>query len=79
MTDDLIRRLDAYVAGNSPDDDAISLLRACRTALTLRTLESSLLEQRVAEMREAHMRTRIALQDLMSKHRDTIRYLSGDT
>jgi hypothetical protein len=79
MTDDLIRRLDAYVAGNAPDDDAISLLRACRTALTLRTLQASLLEQRIEDLRASHMRARIALQDLMTKHQDTLRYMHRDT
>ena len=79
MHDDLMRRIDSYLAGNAPDVDGITLVRDCRTALTLRTLQASLLEQRIEDLRASHMRARIALQDLMSKHRDTIRYLSGDT
>lgn len=79
MHDDLMRRIDSYLAGNAPDLDGVTLVRECRTALALRTLQASLLEQRIEDLRAAHMRARIALQDLMSKHQDTLRYMHRDT
>jgi hypothetical protein len=79
MNDDLMRRIDSYLAGNAPDVDGITLVRDCRTALTLRTLQTSLLEQRIEDLRASHMRARIALQDLMTKHQDTLRYMHRDT
>ena len=79
MHDDLMRKIDAYLAGNAPDMDGVTLVRECRTALTLRTLQTSLLEQRIEDLRSAHMRARIALQDLMTKHQDTLRYMNRDT
>jgi len=54
-------------------------VRECRTALALRTLQASLLEQRIEDLRASHMRARIALQDLMTKHQDTLRYMHRDT
>ena len=79
MHDDLMRRIDSYLAGNAPDLDGVTLVRECRTALALRTLQASLLEQRIEDLRAAHMRARIALQDLMTKHQDTLRYIHRDT
>ena len=79
MHDDLMRRIDSYLAGNAPDLDGVTLVRECRTALALRTLQTSLLEQRIEDLRAAHMRARIALQDLMNKHQDTLRYMHRDT
>jgi len=79
MHDDLMRRIDSYLAGNAPDLDGVTLVRECRTALALRTLQASLLEQRIEDLRAAHMRARIALQDLMTRHQDTLRYMHRDT
>ncbi len=79
MHEDLMRRIDSYLAGNAPDLDGVTLVRECRTALALRTLQASLLEQRIEDLRAAHMRARIALQDLMTKHQDTLRYMHRDT
>ena len=79
MHDDLMRRIDSYLAGNAPDLDGVTLVRECRTALALRTLQASLLEQRIEDLRAAHMRARIALQDLMTMHQDTLRYMHRDT
>ncbi len=79
MHDDLMRRIDSYLAGNAPDLDGVTLVRECRIALALRTLQASLLEQRIEDLRAAHMRARIALQDLMTKHQDTLRYMHRDT
>ncbi len=79
MHDELMRRIDSYLAGNAPDLDGVTLVRECRTALALRTLQASLLEQRIEDLRAAHMRARIALQDLMTKHQDTLRYMHRDT
>jgi hypothetical protein len=79
MHDDLMRRIDSYLAGNAPDLNGVTLVRECRTALALRTLQASLLEQRIEDLRAAHMRARIALQDLMTKHQDTLRYMHRDT
>jgi hypothetical protein len=47
--------------------------------LALRTLQASLLDQRIEDLRASHMRARIALQDLMTKHQDTLRYMHRDT
>ena len=79
MHDDLMRRIDSYLAGNAPDLNGVMLVRECRTALALRTLQASLLEQRIEDLRASHMRARIALQDLMTKHQDTLRYIHRDT
>jgi len=79
MHDDLMRRIDSYLAENTPDLDGVTLVRECRTALALRTLQASLLEQRIEDLRASHMRARIALQDLMTKHQDTLRYMHRDT
>ena len=40
MHDDLMRRIDSYLAGNAPDLDGVTLVRECRTALALRTLQA---------------------------------------
>ena len=79
MHEDLMRRIDSYLAGNAPDLDGVTLVRECRTDLALRTLQARLLEQRFEDLRAAHMRARIALQDLMTKHQDTLRYMHRDT
>ena len=57
----LLNRIDAYVAGNAPDMDALTLLRECRAFVSQSIMQASLLEEEIRDIRMREMQARAHL------------------
>lgn len=57
----LLARIDAYVAGNALDLDALTLLRECRAFIAGSVAQASLLEEEIREIRMREMQARAHL------------------
>jgi hypothetical protein len=57
----LLARIDAYVAGNAPDLDALTLLRECRAFVSGCIVQASLLEGEIKDIRVREMQARAHL------------------
>ena len=57
----LLNRIDAYIAGNAPDMDALTLLRECRAFVSGSIVQASLLEEEITEIRVREMQARAHL------------------
>lgn len=57
----LLNRIDAYVADNAPDMNALTLLRECRAFVSNSIVQASLLEEEIKEIRVREMQARAHL------------------
>ena len=57
----LLARSDAYVAGNAPDLNALTLLRECRAFVSGCIVQASLLEGEIKDIRVREMQARAHL------------------
>jgi hypothetical protein len=57
----LLTRIDAYVDGGAMQDDALTLLRACRQYVAHSILHASMLEQEISDIRMREMQARAHL------------------